>query len=74
VEFSGTIQQEIPMKRFRFNETQVVKILKEAEAGVAVEKLSRQHGFCKGPFHKWKAEYVGMDAPLRKVRITTRRI
>ena len=50
------------MKRSRFTETKIVKILKEAEAGVAVEELSRQHGFSKSTFYKWKAKYGGMDA------------
>jgi putative transposase len=66
VEFSGTIQQEIPMKRSRYTETQIVKILKEAEAGVAVEELSRQHGFSRSAFYKWKAKYSGMDASALK--------
>jgi hypothetical protein len=33
------------MKRSRSSETQIVIILKEAEAGVPIEELSRQHGF-----------------------------
>ena len=33
------------MKKSRFSESQIVSILKEAEAGVALEELSRQHGF-----------------------------
>jgi hypothetical protein len=33
------------MKRSRFSESQIVSILKEAEAGVALDELSRQHGF-----------------------------
>ena len=50
------------MKRSRFTDTQIVKILKKAEAGVAVEELSRKHGFSKSTFYKWKARYGGMDA------------
>ena len=49
------------MKRSRFSETQIVKILKEAEAGVAVEELSRQYGFSRSAFYKWKAQYGGLD-------------
>lgn len=54
------------MKRSRFSETQIVKILKEAEAGVAVEDLSRQYGFSRSSFYKWKAKYGGMDAAALK--------
>ena len=54
------------MKRSRFTETKIVKILNEAEAGVAVEELSRQHGFSKSTFYKWKARYGGMDAVALK--------
>ena len=54
------------MKRKRFSETQIVNILKEAEAGMAVEALSRKHGFSKSAFYKWKAQYNGMDASALK--------
>ena len=58
------------MKRSRFTKTQIIKILKEAEAGVAVEELSRQYGFSRSEFYKWKAKYGGMDAPaLKRVRM-----
>jgi putative transposase len=49
------------MKRSKFSESQIVNILKEAEAGVALEDLIRQHGFSKASFYKWKAKYSGMS-------------
>ena len=54
------------MKKPRISETQVVKILKESEAGVAVDQLSRRHGFSKSTFYKWKAKYGGLDVSQLK--------
>ena len=49
------------MKRSKFSESQIVNILKEAEAGVSLEDLIRQHGFSQASFYKWKAKYSGMS-------------
>ena len=49
------------MKRSKFSESQIVNILKEAETGVLLEDLIRQHGFSKASFYKWKAKYSGMS-------------
>ena len=57
------------MKTSRFTETQILKILKEAEAGVSVSDLCREYGFGKSTFYKWKAKYGGMDASaLRRMK------
>jgi putative transposase len=66
VESSGKISKEISMKRKRFTETQIVNTLKEAEAGIVVEELSRKHGFSKSTFYKCNAKYIGMDANALK--------
>ena len=50
--------------KWKENDTQnkqIIKILNEAEAGVGVTELSRQHGFSQSAFYKWKAKYGGMD-------------
>ena len=49
------------MKKSKYSESQIVNILKEAEAGVSLEELSRQHGFSRASFYKWKAKYSGMS-------------
>ncbi|MBO33791.1 MAG: hypothetical protein CMM74_12595 [Rhodospirillaceae bacterium] len=54
------------MKRSRFTEHKIVGGLKEAKAGVPLVDLSRQYGFSKNSFCKWKAKYGGMDAAALK--------
>jgi putative transposase len=49
------------MKKSKFSESQIVNLLKEAEAGVSLEDLIRQHGFSKASFYKWKAKYSGLS-------------
>lgn len=57
------------MKRKKYSEHQIIKILKEAETGVPVAELSRQYGFSQSAFYKWKAKYGGMDMPqLRRLK------
>ena len=49
------------MKKSKYSESQIVNILKEAEAGVALDDMIRQHGFSRASFYKWKAKYSGMS-------------
>jgi len=57
------------MKKSRFSESQIVTILKEAEAGVSVEDLARQYGFSKASFYKWKGKFSGMSvSELKRLR------
>ena len=57
------------MKKSKFSESQIVTILKEAEAGVSLEDLVRQHGFSKASFYKWKGKYSGMTvSELKRLR------
>lgn len=49
------------MKRKRFSEEQIITILKQAEGGLPVSELIRQHGICEGTFYRWKSKYGGME-------------
>lgn len=57
------------MKRSRFSETQVVAILKEAEAGRSVTEVCREHGISSATYYAWKSKYGGMEAAeLKRMR------
>lgn len=50
------------MKKSRFSEQQIISILKQADAGVKVQDLCRQHGISDATYYKWKSKYGGMEA------------
>lgn len=54
------------MKKSRFTDHQILAILKQAESGVPVPDLCREHGMSSASFYKWRAKFGGMDASLMK--------
>jgi putative transposase len=52
------------MKKSRYTDSQILAILKQAEAGTPVPELCREHGMSSATFYKWRAKYGGMDASL----------
>ena len=52
------------MKKSRFTDSQILAILKQAEGGIPVPELCREHGMSSATFYKWRAKYGGMDASL----------
>lgn len=54
------------MKKSRYSESQIISILKEAEAGVPVAELCRKHGMSDASFYNWRAKYGGMDVSMMK--------
>ncbi len=54
------------MKKSRFSDSQIMSILKQAEAGTPVAELCREHGMSGALFYRWRAKYGGMDASLMR--------
>ena len=52
------------MKTSKFTDSQIMAILKQAEAGAPVPELCREHGMSAATFYKWRAKFGGMDASL----------
>jgi putative transposase len=57
------------MKKARYSEEQIIGILKEAEAGVAITELCRKYGISDATYYNWKARYGGMTtSEMRRLR------
>lgn len=50
------------MKKSRYTETQIIKILKEVEGGRQVKEVCREYGISDATYYNWKSKYGGMEA------------
>ena len=57
------------MKRSRYNESQIIGILKEADSGVLVKDICRKYGISDATYYKWKLKYGGLEvSDVRRMR------
>jgi len=52
------------LKKSRYTDSQIISILKQAEAGTPVPELCREHGMSSASFYKWRTKFGGMDASM----------
>lgn len=52
------------MKQSKFTDSQIINILKQAEGGMPVDQICREHNISSATFYKWRSKFSGMDASL----------
>jgi putative transposase len=57
------------MRKSKFSESQIVAILKEADSGIPVADVLRNHGISAATFYKWRSKYGGLEASeLKRIK------
>ena len=66
------------MRKARYSEEQIIRVLQEVESGRSVKEVCREHGVSTASYYAWKAKYGGMDINearrLKELELENRRL
>ena len=57
------------MKKSKYTEEQIIRILKDVEAGAKVNETCRKYGVSEAAYYVWKTKYAGLEvSQLRRMK------
>ncbi len=66
------------MRKSRYSEEQIIRVLQEVESGRPVKEVCREYGIANQTYYSWKAKYGGMDVNearrLKELELENRRL
>jgi len=66
------------MRKTRYSEEQIIRVLQEVESGRSLKEVCREHGIATGTYYNWRSKYGGMDVSearrLKELEVENRRL
>ena len=62
------------MRKSRYSEAQIIRVLRQVESGQKVKDVIREHGISEQTYYRWKSKHGGMEvSEARRLRARSKR-